>query len=139
MRSPSAATTPGTSSPRWAERPRSASSQEQKLGITILPVDQVPDGEPDYWASSSTACQLVGLVTSILEATGPESNWGTFTSAGWNLGEVDLAGAFEPLYFDKDHPNGSPILYVYNWDPASGTMVRRGGLTVGETPPEEFE
>jgi len=99
-------------------------SQEQKLGITILPVDQVPDGEPDYWASSSTACQLVGLVTSILEATGPELNWGTFTSAGWNLGEVDLAGAFEPLYFDKDHPNGSPILYVYNWDPASGTMVR---------------
>ena len=94
------------------------------LGITILPVDEVPDGEPDYRASSSTACQLVGLVTSILEATGPELNWGTFTSAGWNLGEVDLPGAFEPLYYDKDHPNGSPILYVYDWDPASGTMVR---------------
>ena len=38
--------------------------------------------------------------------------------------EVDLAGAFEPLYYDKDHPNGSPILYVYNWDLASGAMVR---------------
>ena len=38
--------------------------------------------------------------------------------------ETRAPGAFEPLYFDKDHPNGSPILYVYNWDPASGTIVR---------------
>ena len=54
---------------------------------------------------------------------GPSLNWGTFTSAGWNLGEVELATAPDPYFFDKDHPNGSPILYTYNWDAAAEVMV----------------
>ena len=103
------------------------SSQEEKLGVTILPAAEVPDGDPDYWASSSVACSLVGLLTALLDATGPELNWGTFTSAGWNIGDVELATAPDPYVFDKDHPNGSPILYTYNWDPASAVMVPEGG------------
>jgi hypothetical protein len=103
------------------------SSQEEKLGITIVPSADVPDGDPDYWASSSVACSLVGLLTALLDATGPELNWGTFTSAGWNIGDVELATAPDPYVFDKDHPNGSPILYTYNWDPASAVMVPEGG------------
>ena len=103
------------------------SSQEEKLGITIVPSAEVPDGDPDYWASSSVACSLVGLLTALLDATGPELNWGTFTSAGWNIGDVELATAPDPYVFDKDHPNGSPILYTYNWDPASAVMVPEGG------------
>jgi hypothetical protein len=99
------------------------SSQEEKLGVTIVPSAEVPDGDPDYWASSSVACSLVGLLTALLDATGPELNWGTFTSAGWNIGDVELATAPDPYVFDKDHPNGSPILYTYNWDAASGVMV----------------
>ncbi len=79
-------------------------SQEEKLGITILPTAEVPDGDPDYWASSSTACSLVGLLTKMLEAAGPELNWGTFTSAGWNLGEVELATAPEPLLLRQGPP-----------------------------------
>ena len=102
-------------------------SQEETLGITILPTSEVPDGDPDYWVSSSNACALVGLLTTLLEAAGPELNWGTFTSAGWNLGDVELATAPEPYVFDKDHPNGSPILYTYNWDPAAGVMVPEEG------------
>jgi len=103
------------------------SSQEEKLGVTIVPSAEVPDGDPDYWASSSVACSLVGLLTALLDATGPELNWGTFTSAGWNIGDVELATAPDPYVFDKDHPNGSPILYTYNWDPASAVMVPEGG------------
>ena len=59
----------------------------------------------------------------MLEAAGPELNWGTFTSAGWNLGEVELAGGLDPFFFSKDSPNGSPSLYLYNWDPAASAMV----------------
>jgi hypothetical protein len=98
-------------------------SQEEKLGITILPTIEVPDGDPDYWASSSVACNHVALLVAMLEAAGPELNWGTFTSAGWNLGEVELVTAPDPYYFDKDHPNGSPILYTYEWDAAAEVMA----------------
>ena len=54
-------------------------SQEEALGVTIIPTAEVPDGDPDYWASSSVACSLVGLLTALLDATGPDLNWGTFT------------------------------------------------------------
>jgi hypothetical protein len=101
-------------------------SQEEKLGITILPTIEVPDGDPDYWASSSVACNHVALLVAMLEAAGPELNWGTFTSAGWNLGEVELVTAPDPYYFDKDHPNGSPILYTYEWDAAAEVMAVTG-------------
>lgn len=97
-------------------------SQEKRLGITIIPSKDVPKGEPTYWASSSVACDLVGLLTKILDAAGPELNWGTFTTAGYNLGPIELATSIDPYVFDKDHPNGSPKLYFYEYDAASESM-----------------
>lgn len=97
-------------------------SQEKRLGIKIVPADDVPKGDPNYWASSSVACNLVGLATKIIDAAGPELNWGTFTTAGYNLGSVDLVTSIDPYVFDKGHPNGAPRLYTYKFDAASGSM-----------------
>jgi len=102
-------------------------SQEKRLGIKIIPAGEVLKGDPNYWASSSVACNLVGLATEIIDAAGPELNRGTFTTAGYNLGAVDLAGGPDPYVFDKDHPNGSPKLYTYKWDAAAGSMRRVAG------------
>ena len=97
-------------------------SQETRLGVKIIPSRDVPKGDPNYWASSSAACSLIGLLTAILDKAGPELNWGTFTTAGYNLGEVQLVSGIDPYVFDKDNPTGSPQLYTYKFDPASETM-----------------
>lgn len=97
--------------------------QEQQQGITLKPTSELAPGEPKPIVSSITACRNIALIAAILEKAGSDLNYGTFTTAADNLGEVILPGYPDPWNFDRDHPDGNPPLYVYNWDTALKLMV----------------
>jgi hypothetical protein len=84
-------------------------------------------GDPIPYVSASSACRNVGLLAAILDAAGPELNYGTLRSAGESL-TVHLPGSdvdyeFGP-YPDID---GNLPVYLFDWDPAEEEFARRDG------------
>lgn len=100
-------------------------SQEKRLGITIKHSAEVPKGEPDYAVSSKVGCMMVALLVAVLEKAGPDLNWGTFNTAAYNLGDILLPFYDTPFTVNKDHPDGSPSLYVFDWDADAEAFVPR--------------
>jgi len=97
--------------------------QERRLGITLVPENELEDDDPNYFASSMTACRYTVIAAAILEAAGPELDRGTLITAAHNLGEVMIPGFPDPWYFDKDHPDGIRPLLYYRWDAESESLV----------------
>ena len=66
----------------------------------------------------------MALLVAILEKAGPELNYGTFTTAGNNLGEIMLPGSPDPYHFGPlPSADGAPVLYVFVWDEAAKKAV----------------
>jgi hypothetical protein len=96
---------------------------ETAAGLKLMPADDVPDGESQQIVSSLHACRDLALLMAILEKAGPDLNYGTFTTAGNNLGEIALPGFPDPMHYGPPpHADGDPVLYVYAWDETSKTM-----------------
>jgi ABC-type branched-subunit amino acid transport system substrate-binding protein len=90
--------------------------------------DYPKTGASKQYQSSLVACRNIALLVAILEKAGPELNYGTFTAAGYSLGEITLAGVPDAFNFGPgDGTDGNPPVYVYEFDPATNTMVRQGG------------
>ena len=76
-----------------------------------------PQGEPNQVVSSLAACQQLTLLVDILDAAGEELNYGSFTTAGHGLGEVELPGEPEPFdYGPPPHADGDRPLFRYEFD-----------------------
>ncbi len=93
-------------------------------GMNIRPTSEVPEGEEGEVNSGSIACRHLYLLEAILEATGPELNYGTFVTAGYSLGEIELpfmrgAQTFGP----PPSSDGNPASVAYVFDSATGTFV----------------
>jgi ABC-type branched-subunit amino acid transport system substrate-binding protein len=88
-----------------------------EAGLTLIPANEVPEGEPAQVSSSLTACTQVALLAAMLDGAGPDLNFGTFLSAGYNLGDIELAQATKPYHFgpppsaDGDSP---PVMFRYD-------------------------
>lgn len=86
-------------------------------GITIVPPSEVAEGEPNTIVSALAACQQVALLKAILEGAGEELNYGTFQTAGFDLGEIELPGEPDPFFFGPPpHSDGDRPLYRYEFD-----------------------
>jgi ABC-type branched-subunit amino acid transport system substrate-binding protein len=93
---------------------------QRAAGITITPPSQVAQGEPNQIVSSLAACQQLALLTAILDAAGEDLNYGTFTTAGYRLGEIELPGEPEPFtYGAPPQADGDRPLYRYELDVAA--------------------
>lgn len=93
---------------------------QREAGITIPQPSTVAQGEPNQVVSSLAACQQLALLVDILEAAGEELDYGTFTTAGQGLGEVELPGEPEPFnYGPPPHADGDRPLFRYEFDVAA--------------------
>lgn len=99
----------------------------EAAGLTLIPADEVPEGESQQIGSSLIACRTIGLLVAILEKAGAELNYGTFTTAGNNLGDVLLASSPDPWHFGPPpSADGDPQLYIFAWDSATQTIELEG-------------
>ncbi len=93
---------------------------ERKTGLVIKPPSQVPEGQPDQFAASGTACLNMALLTAILQKAGPTLNYGTFGAAGNSLGKIVLPGSPDAWTFGAPpNADGNPKLYVFTWNPTA--------------------
>lgn len=98
---------------------------QREAGLELKLLSEVPEGEPRQFVSSLYACQQMHLLSAILEAAGPELNYGTFQTAGNNLGEVVLPGSPDPWSFGAPpSADGDPPLYMFAWDPDAELLLR---------------
>jgi len=96
-------------------------------GLELTPRKDVPEGESIQVASSMIACRYVALLVAGLEKAGEELNYGTFTTAMNNLGDIMLPGYPDPWHFGPPPAaDGDPHLYVYTWDQAKQEWVDSG-------------
>jgi Periplasmic binding protein len=92
----------------------------EKAGMKMVPVNEVPEGEPRNAAGANFVCIHMYLLKAILEKAGKHLDYGTFKAAGDSLGEVDLPFSPDPWRFGKPpSADGDPKLYVYEWDAAT--------------------
>jgi hypothetical protein len=97
---------------------------QEAAGLKILPADDVPEGDPIQIAASSTACINVALLVHLLEASGPDLNYGTLAQAGEKMGPIMLPTAPDPITFGPgDAADGNPTVYIWAWDPAKQTFA----------------
>lgn len=90
---------------------------QRDAGITIPQPSTVAQGDPNQIVSSLAACQQLALLKAILEAAGEELDYGTFQTAGYGLGEIELPGEPEPFnYGAPPHADGDRPLFRYEFD-----------------------
>ena len=95
-------------------------------GHTIIPEAEVPDGEEANVASGSIACAHMYLLEAILEAAGPELNYGSFTNAAYSLGEIELPFRPGMMHFGPPpHADGDPQAILYDFVAASNEFIER--------------
>jgi len=83
-------------------------------GVTITKPSEVAEGDPNSIVSALAACQQLELLTALLDDAGEDLNYGTFTTAGYDLGEIELPGEPEPFFFGPPpHSDGDRPLYRY--------------------------
>lgn len=93
-------------------------------GHTMVPTDEVPDGELRNAVSGFDACKKLYLLAAIVEAAGEDLNYGTFQRAGNGLGEVDLPGIPEPATFGPPpSADGDIPLLFFEFDAAAASFV----------------
>jgi hypothetical protein len=101
--------------------------QEAAGYVTPDPATLAPDDQSKV-AAAFIACGNVALFRAILEAAGPDLNYGTVQKAGEELGEFTIPGTPEPFRFGPPpSTDGDPTVYVFEWDVATTAFVLRGG------------
>ena len=77
--------------------------------------------------ASATACRNVALLRAILEAAGPDLDYGSFQRAGEGLGEVAIPGYPDPFHYgEAAAADGDPAVYLFHWDPVVSTFAVEG-------------
>ena len=106
-----------TSTSRSAASPRSASTWCATPASRSRKPSEVKEGDPNSIVSALAACQQLELLTALLDGAGEDLNYGTFTTAGYDLGEIELPGEPEPFFFGPPpHTDGDRPLYRYEFD-----------------------
>jgi hypothetical protein len=77
----------------------------------VDPAD-IPLGERTPYNSALAACRQVPLLQAILEAAGPELNYGTFQQGAESLQDFELPGSLDPYNFGP-YPSNDGDLPVY--------------------------
>ncbi len=95
-----------------------------EAGHTMIPLDEVPEGELRNAVSGFEACKELYLLAAIVDAAGPDLNFGTFRDAGYGLSGVQIPGIPEPLDFGPPpSADGDIPLIFFEFDAAAGDFV----------------
>jgi hypothetical protein len=82
-----------------------------------LEEEPIPEGEPTDYTSALAACRQIQLLVAVLEDAGEDLNYGTYSNAFENLGEIELAGYPDPWNFGPPPAaDGDAPVYVYEFD-----------------------
>jgi len=96
----------------------------EAAGLEVPAPDEV-EGEGSPFLGAFQACPTMALLRAVLEATGPDLNYGTLRAAGDGLGEVAIPGDPGPRVFGPGTAaDGDPIAYLYAWDTDTEAFVR---------------
>lgn len=96
---------------------------QEAAGLPIVPLTEVPKGEPRQIAGSFDACQQLYLLKAVMEKAGKDLNFGTFKDAGDSLGSITLPFSPDPWNFGPTpHSDGDQPVYLYEFDEAGKTF-----------------
>ena len=96
----------------------------EAAGLEVPAPDEV-EGEGSPFLGAFQACPTMALLSAVLEAAGPELNYGTLQAAGDTLGEVAIPGDPGPrIYGPGTAADGDPRAYLYAWDADTEAFVR---------------
>ena len=102
------------------EPTKSCVSALQSRGIELVEKSgwTFESGIGKTWTAAQAACTQVQLLRAILDAAGPNLDYGTFQHAGENLGELYLFGDPNPRFYGPGASvDGDPTLSIYEWKP----------------------
>jgi hypothetical protein len=117
----------GSLYPKLGDPTKECLAGQTAAGFTLAPANTVAPGATKQITSSGQACQQMYLLKAILEKAGPTLNFGTFKTAGDNLGPVVLPMAPDPWTFGPPpSADGNPKVYLSAWDPTSKSMQQVG-------------
>ncbi len=103
-------------------------ARQQAIGRVLKHASDRADDEASLQTSSFEACRHVALLAAILDAAGPELNYGTFATAGQSLGEIDMPGYPQAWFYGPGSSNdGDPPVFLYDWDAAAAEFIVREG------------
>ncbi len=95
----------------------------EKAGMKMIPVNEVPTGEPRNAAAANFTCIHLYLLKAILEKAGTDLNYGTFKAAGDALGQVDLPFSPDPWNFGAPpQADGDPKIHLYEWNDSTNVF-----------------
>ncbi len=95
-------------------------------GLDLRPLSELGEADSRQYVASLEACRNITLLTALLEAAGPDLNYGSFQAAGYGLGEIELPGYPDPWsYGPPPASDGDPRTYLYAWDADGETFVRQ--------------
>lgn len=94
----------------------------EAAGIEIVAPDDAPEGQQPFYAGFDS-CRHMTLLAALLEAAGPELNYGTFAQAGAELGEIAIPGDPEPANYGPDSPDGDVAQHLFTFDPDAREFV----------------
>lgn len=101
-----------------------ATFESANPGITVIPSDEVPDGEPQWASVLIPACRFLQLFSMIAEAAGPNLTPTTFEEAAFALGTFELPGQpFNSISPEKLDANDGMGLGIFD-----STVGTSGGL-----------
>lgn len=90
---------------------------QEAAGLKVLPPDQVRDTGSFQIAATSGACRNMSLLTQMLEAAGPDLNYGTLVQGAETLQGIKIAGTPDPWTFGSGvNAQGNPTAYLWTFD-----------------------
>jgi hypothetical protein len=84
-------------------------------GIEVVEPDAAPEGQQPFFAGFDS-CRHMTLLQALLEAAGPDLNYGTLAQAGAELGELAIPGDPTPANYGPDSPDGDVAQHLFAFD-----------------------
>lgn len=88
---------------------------EEATGVEVVPTEELPEGEPNYWSGTSGACQRMAVFVQIAEAAGPDLTNDSWAAALDQVPDLTVPGfEFVSLSSDKTDARDSLVLVEYD-------------------------
>ena len=98
----------------------------EDAGHTMVPLDEVPEGEERNAVSGVAACGSLYFIATVIEAAGEDLNFDTFAEAGYGLGDLELPMLPQPGHWGPPpSADGDIPAELFDFDPGTASFVRR--------------
>jgi ABC-type branched-subunit amino acid transport system substrate-binding protein len=113
---------PGNTFPELGGITQECIDRQEAAGLEMATFDEAP--EHRQFVSSFQACRNLTILRAILEAAGPDLNYGTFIDAAYGLGEIEVPGTPDPVTFGPPpSSDGDVVVHISRFDADTGAFV----------------